>query len=311
MKLLVTLLFAITGFSSFSQSKGEYDKADAHAKKLGALTQFNLATIADTLTRRFGEKEERARAIYTWLALNIDLDPKGTRNNDDKNNLPEKIIQLRKATPLGLSLLFQEMCSQGDVRCLSVDGYIKRTADDINTIETTPNHSWNVVQLGQSPSTWYYVDVARGAGSFDDRMTTFKKEFVSGFFFADKNLFNKAAFPDNGAWQLGTGPKTKAEFYALPVVANAAFDVGLRKIVPEKGLVKGKLAKGVAFNLNYGSDPEAVTIVTGTAKKLSAPVTPEGNATNFTFKPAKDISGPLRIYGDGKLLLIYQAEIEE
>ena len=120
-KLVFAFIFIGAAFNVFAQ-QSKYKNIDEAVKKLGPLNNFNVAVIADTVTEKFADNEQKARAIFYWIANNIQLDPKGTRQNDDKNILPEKVIALRKATPLGFSLLVQEMCSAANIRCLSVDG---------------------------------------------------------------------------------------------------------------------------------------------------------------------------------------------
>lgn len=75
---------------------------------------------------------------------------------------------------------------------------------------------WAVVQLGQSPDTWYYVDPAWGSGYADAEMKVFTRSFTDAYFFTDKPIFNLQHYPDNEAWKLGGAPKNKKEFYSLP-----------------------------------------------------------------------------------------------
>ncbi|MBP6372122.1 MAG: transglutaminase domain-containing protein, partial [Ferruginibacter sp.] len=93
-----------------------FASVDSAVKQFGGMSDKNVATIAQTITLAFPEKISKARAIYYWIAKNIALDPKASRSNDQKNSDPVKVIELRKATPLGFSLLFQEMCSQAGIR---------------------------------------------------------------------------------------------------------------------------------------------------------------------------------------------------
>ena len=215
-KLVFAFILIGTAFGVFAQ-QSKYKNIDDAVEKLGPLNNFNVAVIADTITEKFADNEEKARAIFYWIANNIQLDPKGTRQNDDKNILPEKVIALRKATPLGFSLLVQEMCSAANIRCLSVDGYVKNYAAEINETADEKNYSWNVIQLGQSPESWYYVDAARASGYLDKKSIVFTKQFTSEYFFANRKLFNLAYFPDNNSWQLGGGVKNVKDYYALPI----------------------------------------------------------------------------------------------
>jgi transglutaminase/protease-like cytokinesis protein 3 len=200
--LLAWMLLSIhTGFAQ--NYADHYTTTDNFIKNLGSLDSLNVARIADTLTRRLSDKEQKARAIFYWIANNIALDLKAIKSNDQRKSLPEDVVKMRKGTPLGFAKLFQEMSSLANIRCLVVDGYVKANTDDINSPSDESNHSWNVVQLGLSPDQWYFVDVAKASGYTDKKMSSFTREFTSNYFFPDKALFNLDHFPDNDAWQLG------------------------------------------------------------------------------------------------------------
>ena len=313
--VFAVVLSAVT-FSCFAQ-QSKYKNVDEVVEKIGPLNNFNVAVIADTITKQFANAEQKARAIYFWIANNIQLDPKGTRQNDDKNILPEKVIALRKATPLGFSLLVQEMCSAANIRCLSVDGYVKNYAAEINEVADEKNYSWNVIQLGQSPETWYYVDAARASGYLDKKSTFFTKQFTSEYFFADRKLFNLAYYPDNGAWQLGGGIKSVKDYYALPVFNNFSFTLGLGKPMPIIGYIKTSLKKAVVFTfpVNSAIDIKNISLIIGDEKKQPKPEAMNfdnsGGKVSFTYQFKKEDTFPLRILADGKYILQYMVEVTE
>jgi hypothetical protein len=288
------------------QAQIDFSKADAYVAKLGRLDSLNVATIADTLTSYFDTKEDKARAIFTWIARNIALDPKAIRSNDNKKTDPVQVIQMRKTTSLGFALLFQEMCSIAEIRCLSVDGFVKNNAEDINIPSDEINHSWNVVQLGQSPDKWYYVDAAKGSGYLDKKQSVFTPKFNSRMF-----------FPDNKAWQLGDGPKAKRDFYALPVLLPGAYPFGLIKLNPATGFVKGKLA--VASKFSFQTDTEetisSVELIIGEGNKQLKPEPMNfdhtGSTLSFSYKFKKDDSFPVTILINGQPSLQYQFEVVE
>ncbi|MDB5203632.1 MAG: hypothetical protein JWQ27_3041 [Ferruginibacter sp.] len=320
MKNAVVVLFLLAGICihpSYGQSDAKkYKPVDDIVQKLGALTAFNVATIGDTITRPFSGKDEKARAIFYWIANNIALDPKAIRGNDQKNSLPELVVKNRKATPLGFSLLVQEMCSMANIRCLSVDGYLKNFPEDINNKADEINHSWNVVQLGQSPEQWYYVDAARASGFLDKKMSTFTKYFTSEYFFADKALFNLDHYPDNGAWQLGGGPKSIKDFYALPVFSNASYEYGLKQPMPVSGLIKTKIKNSTTFSFNYNGAPIAkIELLIGEGKTALKPepmnFTASGSTVSFTYQFKKEDTYPVSVVVDGKDLLQYFVEVTE
>ncbi len=300
----------------FAQTK--YDAVDRVVQKLGSLPNVNVAIVADTISETFTDKEQKARAIFYWIANNIAIDAKAVKQNDAKNTLPEKVMELRKTTPLGFSLLFQEMCSHVKIRCLSVDGFVKNYAAEINDPADEINYSWNVVQLGQSPETWYYVDASKASGALDKKMNTFTRQFTSEYFFADRTIFNLAYFPDNAAWQLGnTGPKSKKDFYNLVVVNNEAFAVGLGKPLPIIGTIKTKINVEVifSFNLFEYKIPKNISLIIGDEKKQPKPepmnFTDNGGSIKFAYRFKKEDTFPIKVLADGREVLQYNVEVKE
>ena len=281
------------------------------------MDSLNLARIADTLTRKLADKEQKARAIFYWIANNIALDFKAIRANDQRKSLPEDVIKLRKATPLGFAKLFQEMSSLAGIRCLVVDGYVKKNTDDINNPMDESNHSWNVVQLGQSPDEWYFVDVAKASGHTDKKLSSFTREFTSNYFFPDKALFNLDHFPENDAWQLGGGPKSRKDFYALPVIENAAYGIGLKKPVPSSGHIKTKTRNKVDFSFAYDTNTDItnVSLLIGEGKKMQKPepmnFSVNKGVVNFTYQFKTEDIYHIKVMVDGKTVLEYMVEVTE
>lgn len=316
MKIII-IFFALLSCTFYTYAQSDYIRVDNYVKKLGPLESLNVATIADTLSRSFSRKEDKARAFFYWIAHNIAMDGKSIRANDQKRSNPEQVIQSRKATALGYAKLFQEMCSMGNIRCLVVDGYVKNNAEDINNMPDEINHSWNVLQLGLSPEEWFYVDPARASGSLDAKQSVFTPKFVSGYFFADKSLFNLSNYPDNSAWQLGPGPKGMKEFYGLPVISPEAFDLEIKKPSPNTGFIKTKLKNSVLFTFQCRgiANIESVELVIGEGKRQLKPeamrFVDSGGNVSFSYQFKKDDTYQVRILVDGKEALQYMVEVTE
>ncbi|MBC7536128.1 MAG: hypothetical protein H7258_10575 [Ferruginibacter sp.] len=290
---------------------------DEYVKNLGALETFNVATIADTITHKFADKKDKARAIFYWVSNNISLDAKAIKSNDNKKVDPVIVVQTRRATPLGFANLIQEMCSMANIRCLVVDGYVKNYAEEIDNKAEEINHSWNVVQLGQSPDKWFYIDAAKASGYLDKKMAVFTKLFTSEYFFADKTLFNLDHYPDNSAWFLGGEQKSISQFYSLPVIGNTAYAYGLQKPVPITGMIKTKTTNTISFSFNYNPSMaiSTISLVMGEGNKQSKPepmnFTDNGGSVKFNYKFKKADTFTVKILVDGKELLQYIVEVEE
>jgi hypothetical protein len=208
------------------------------------------------------------------------------------------------------------MCSVVKIRCLTVDGYAKFTTEQIIEKPDGLNHTWAVVQLGQSPDSWYYVDPTWASGYADDKMTKFTKAFNADYFFADKSIFNYQHFPDNSAWLIGEGTRSSSTFFSLPLVKSAAYEYKLGKFLPANGFIKTKLSKPVAFNikLNTTIPIEIVSLEMGENKKKKTKTVDftfsDGNLS-FSHKFDMEDTYPVTVLVNNKPVLGYLVEVSE
>ena len=311
--LLALFLFA---FSFQVDAQNDYSIVDNYVKSLGSLDTLNMGTISYTVTKKFADPKEKVRAIFDWIAYNINYDLKAGKNNDNEKTSTELVLKTRKATAVGFAGLFQDMCSVVKIRCLTVDGYAKFTTEQIIEKPDGLNHTWAVVQLGQSPDSWYYVDPTWASGYTDDKMTKFTKAFNADYFFADKSIFNYQHFPDNGAWLIGEGTRSSSTFFSLPLVKSAAYEYKLGKFLPANGFIKTKLSKAVAFNikLNTNIPIEIVSLEMGENKKKKTKTVDftfsDGNVS-FSHKFDMEDTYPVTVLVNNKPVLGYLVEASE
>jgi hypothetical protein len=311
--IIVLLLITTTTFAQ--STVGDFTTVDAFVKKIGALDTLNMGTISYILTRQFPDKIDKARAIYDWIANNISYDCKAAKAADDKNDNSAAVLKRRMATSVGYAILFQDMCSVAKVRCLTIDGYIKTSLEDIDNKPDAVNYMWDVIQLGEASQDWYYIDPAAGSGYVNDNQTFFTKAFNGNYFFADKNIFNNQHFPDNTAWVLGNGHSNPKDFYSLPIVKDAAYDFRLSGFQPAGGHLKIKTGKLVQFKIGVsGEQINTVSLAIGEDK--SRKIKPMnyssgGNYIQFAYKFDDADSYPVTILINGKEVLSYMIDVEE
>ena len=309
------LLLTCPGNNLFAQTEGrDFTAVDAYVKSLGSLETMSMGTINNVVSNKFPDKIDRVRAIYDWIALNISYDIKAARSNSTTKNSPTDVLLSRKAVGIGFAGLFQDMCSSADIRCLTVDGFVKNNTAQIGEKGAEINHSWAVVQLGESPETWYYVDPAWGSGYADAELKVFTKSFTDAYFFSDKAIFNLSHYPDNQAWKLGSAPKNKKDFFELPVIKVAALEFDMRKFTPNDGIVKAKVNKAVSFSyiLNSKTDISKVTLGIGERKKYKLKDVDfvfTNGTLSFSYKFDEDGGYPVMVMINGKELMAYTVEV--
>lgn len=314
-KIIVVFLFSIVTIQATAQKK-DFSAVDNYVKLLGSLDTLNMGTISYTVTKKFPDNLDKVRAIFDWIAYNISFDCKAAKSNNNDKSLSDEILKSRKATSVGYAALFQDMCSVVKIRCLTVDGYVKNNVEQIGEKPDEFNHTWAVVQLGQSPETWFYVDPTWGSGYTDDKMSVFTKAYNDAYFFADRQVFNLQHYPDNTSWQIGFGPKNLKDFIAMPIVKTAAYDFGVKSFIPANGFIKTKSSKPVQFSIKIADTATvqiAALLIGADKKKKTKTVdyTLNGGMLNFSYKFDEEDSYPVTVLINNKAVLTYFAEITE
>jgi hypothetical protein len=318
------LRFAFCGVLIFAASSlkaqvvnQRFKTVDEYVQSLGSLDTLNMGTISYILTKKFSDNTDKVRAIFYWITNNIGLDIKAVRNGGNEKMTSDIVLKTRKANANGYATLFQDMCSVAKIRCLTVDGYTKQNVEQINETPDEFNHTWAVVQLGQSPETWFYADPAMGSGYTDEKISVFTKSFNDAYFFADKTIFNYQHFPDNMAWQLGkSGPKSAKDFFALPIVKDQAYEYGISNFMPITGYIKTSTKKPVAFSFKASGNTkiDIVALQIGTGKKMrvkTADYTLNSGTVSFSYKFDEEDSYPVTVLVNNKPVLGYLVEITE
>jgi hypothetical protein len=317
LKKYCCIIMLLGGGSSFAQTTNtDFKAVDEYVQSLGALDTLNMGTISNIVTRKFPSGKDKVRAIFDWIAFNISFDCKIFRSAGNEKMLSDNVLKTRKANAYGYAALFQDMCSVAKIRCLTVDGYVKRNTDGINEKPDAFNHTWAVVQLGQTTDPWEYVDPTWGSGFTDDKMTTFTRQYNDAYFFADKKIFNYQHFPGNNAWLFGQGIKSLKEFLALPLVKDAAFEYGVSSFLPGDGFIKTKNSVALRFSLKVGAGEavEIVSLAIGEGKKRQTKTmdyTIQNGSIYFNYTFTEEDIYPVSVLVNNKSVLIYVIEVIE
>lgn len=311
---LILIIFCFIGLMSKAQiGRHNFSVVENYVKSLGTLDSMTIGTISNLLTKKFNNKIDKTRAIYYWIANNIRYDVKAARANNTSKNASTDVILYRKAVGVGFANLFQDMCSIANIRCLTVNGFVKNSVEDIGEKTSDINHSWAVVQLGESPDDWYYVDPAFGSGTYDAEMKVFTPAYTAAYFFTDKETFNLQHYPDNLSWKLGSGPKSKKDFFDLPVIKNAAIEFGIKRFSPNDGNLKIKSGKQINFSFTLSNMPKITLVQLGVGqrkkyKEFAVPFTVTNEILSFSYIFPEDDNFPLTILINGKQLVSYNVD---
>jgi len=159
--------------------------------------------LSKFISRDFVTEEEKVRAIYNWIILNISYDPdeykqfnynfKNYRERNEKEKKTrEKIIvrTLQKGIAVceGYAMLFEKLCELQGISNYLVRGDIKTNFNDIGR-PFKNSHMWNVAVIDGNP---YLFDPTWGAGRYNRK---FIKEPSYFYYKAEPELFIKTHYP--------------------------------------------------------------------------------------------------------------------
>lgn len=306
----INLLF-ISILSIAYANAQDYAKVDAKVKsypKTFATTDRLASQIAADFTRQ----DERARAAYTWIAMNISYDRSpnapgrkpihfSAKNEGERkkklaaieNDLASKTLLSRKGVCHGYSMLYKVVAEKLGLQSEVVYGTAKSVPSDIGKAPAKGNHAWNVVQAN---GQWKLVDVTWGSGGISGDLG-----YDDNYFFTTPQQFFLNHFPDDKKWLL-TG-KSESDFAALPLHYSLDYEV----ISPTVGIIKSTGSKLIQFKirgLKAGDD----VLYQYTSGAFSHKVTPNiaGGVGEFTIVLDKSATGTLTIFANRKSVAAYK-----
>ncbi|MBK9255373.1 MAG: hypothetical protein IPM42_07800 [Saprospiraceae bacterium] len=300
MKLnIITFIFVITSLSVYGQ---DYTAIDAYAKSVKY--SKDLAKLTDKLTSPYQDDESKVRAIFVWIASNIEYDHKklakmqssGFKNTKLKGRSEEDVkakrlaqiqgyieetLDDRKGVCQDYSWLFQAMCIHAGIECEFVTGVAKTRPSQIGSENTGTKHAWNAVKIN---GKWALMDVTWSNGMGE------KADFGKGFFHLPPQTMIMSHFPAEPEWQLMDSVYSKATFASLPFLYSGFIKYEVSDITPFTGKVTRKDTISLKVKLTAGS-----TLVIGKNKKnTNIPVTQDGDRYYFDLS-SKMLSGNIDV----------------
>ncbi|NOR74672.1 MAG: transglutaminase, partial [Draconibacterium sp.] len=143
----------------------------------------NPEELAVLINNDFESDKDKARAIYSWITMNVKYDIKDHyskkkrkkikyKNKVDRAqkirkqeiNVENKALNKHLAVAEGYSQLYKRLCDLTGVYGYILKGTAKLRTFDIGKKPRMLNHSWNVVQIDKD---WFFVDATLGAGTVD------------------------------------------------------------------------------------------------------------------------------------------------
>ncbi len=209
------LLFTLFNQTVFGQksTKNLYTQIDKKALQLPDSLTTTTSQIANYINLNFVTDEEKCRAIFVWVASNIqyDIDNMYAMNfYEKKEEKIAKALKTKKGICINYASLFTDICVKSGLKSVIVEGYTKQ-----NGFTDYIPHAWNAALID---SSWFLFDPTWGSGYVSNGK--FNKKINNEYFKASPTTIIKSHIPFDYLWQFLNYPITNQEFYEGSTIQN-------------------------------------------------------------------------------------------
>lgn len=306
-QLNILLLFLIVGFACYSQ---DYTLVDTKIKAYPrAFTSIDR--LASRVNTDFKTEEDKARALFTWIASNIKYDyPKMERiaakdlttinsyQPDDKAAL--KTLIERKGVCQDYAVLYKVLAEKTGLEAVVISGFSKNKIEDIGIVPLETDHAWNAVKID---GVWKLLDTTWGAGAIyfgENSKPVFKLN--DSYFFSDPVKFSLNHFPEDKTWLFAN--TTFEEYIQSPLFYDINFDI----VTPWEGILDKSKMSSISFRLK-DLEPDDL-IVYSFDNVYSEDIEPEivDGIANFSIPLNEDSGKSLYIFVNSDCKVAYRID---
>lgn len=302
---------------SYSQ---KYDSVDAivdnYPKNI-----LDAEKLVKLINNDFSKPDERARAVFRWIATNIryDIDLAESMNFTSKNAFSYKtekereikdkkfkldlvsIAMTSKNTVChGYAALIEYMYSKLGLESTIVFGNLRADPIQIGEMPDVTNHAWNVVKIDNN---WQFVDVTLAAGFVSSKTNLFKFYFNDAYFFSNPERFFLNHYPADEKWLLVA--KSKKDFAKLPVFFGSYFQFNYQLIKPESGICLSTNNENFTFVIRGLDQYDSVEYSSSIDNKIIY-LQQENNLQGYSISLLGIKDSYVSIYVNRKIIAIYK-----
>ncbi|MBC8315789.1 MAG: hypothetical protein H8E51_09825 [Bacteroidetes bacterium] len=182
--------------------------ADSLVRSIPSRVTRSPGMFASYLETTFAIDEERVKALYIWLAKEINYDVKRTDSPirfESMGELVDFTLRSKHGVCQGYAEVFKNICERMGIKAFTIHGYTK--ADD--KIKTDQGHAWNAAKIS---GRWYLFDPTWGSGYVNGNR--YCKSFSLDFYKAPPDSLIATHMPFDPLWQLKPYPVNHSEFLA-------------------------------------------------------------------------------------------------
>lgn len=219
MKIKLLLLVLLLGVA-FAQPGVEQRALNTPARY-----EKNLGELADYLCPSNYSDEDKARAIFRWVADRIVYDVEGLRQDRLPSQEPGDVLRYRRAVCEGYARLYQALGERAGLQVTFISG--RSSFNDALPFKLPSNvtgHGWNAVLL---KGRWRLLDVTWAAGAVDAQ-ARFRKSYDNFWYLTAPEQFVFTHLPKDSRWQMLSDPWTSQRFDSSPQYSGEFFRMGMK-----------------------------------------------------------------------------------
>ncbi|MBS2210239.1 hypothetical protein KEM09_02435 [Carboxylicivirga mesophila] len=319
---LIYLFLMLLGNLVLAQIQQEViTKVDTYPSRFNHYEQLSKRVMAD-----FEGDYDRAAAIYTWVARNIQYDAKAFfsgrtiksvrysyRNEAEKiqkeqalrEELAMETLKKKKAVCQGYSELYRLVCRACGIRCEVISGYSRTGVSDIGQSRPKADHAWNAIRINNK---WLFVDATWGAGHVNYQKKQFVPDFTPAYFAVGADVFGYNHYPEDPQWNFTK--RTLKDFSEQPLVYHSFFGKGFELVSRQGQITKARKGQIVIELKASGNQPHAFYYAFRDMKYMQpARVDEKGALRMLTIDLENRRSGYLDIVIDEEMVLTYQVKL--
>lgn len=202
--LLILSLLLYNGEAK-SQTSKDLKYVDRVMLQIPDSLTYSSQDVANYINSKFYFQNEKARAIFYWIAENIqyDFDNMYAFNMYNSETNSDETLKSRNGICLNYANLYAGIANKVGVKTYVIKGYTRKKKQ----VNHNP-HAWCASLID---SAWYMTDPTWGAGYIQD--SHYIKELNNKFFNIKPDRFIKTHIPFDPLWQILNYPITKQEFH--------------------------------------------------------------------------------------------------
>lgn len=281
--------------------------------------------LAEKINKDFTKEDEKARAIFYWIATNIKYDVKAYYAQ--KNNRPtaysfrsqeekiakqrafkldfaNKALKSKKAVCQGYTALFDYLSELTGLESVTITGTSKTNVTQIGKLPGASDHAWNAVKIN---GIWKFIEPTWASGVVDPAKRTFIPKFNDAYFLTPPGVFILNHFPDDKKWLLGEF--TEQEFASFPLYFGEYVRDDYTILAPKSGIFTGKKYNTISFKIQNLNPEDQVTYAFSRFRKVELPeLKINGDITEFDVFLPNNSNGYLTIYVNNKGIAAYKIQ---